>query len=208
MLAPSTAGPGPTVADPWSCPHPEDLGLAAAAAAGDPAASEAFVRRAFPVVRRVARAIIAEPAEADDAVQLALIEVLEAARTYRGTGKLEPWMRTVASRAVLRYARKARSSRVHALDEAQPGPARPPAGTTVLESLPRPLEHYLGELPPAQRTAIVLRHALGHTIAEIAEITAAPVPTVLSRIKKAREHMRRLIQRDVNLGVRPIERTS
>lgn len=195
------------MADSWSCPHPEDLGLAAAAAAGDPAASEAFVRRAFPVVRRVARAIIAQPAEADDAVQLALIEVLEAARTYRGTGKLEPWMRTVASRAVLRHARKARSSRVHALDEQQ-GPARPPAAATVLESLPRPLEHYLGELPPVQRTAIVLRHALGHTIAEIAEITDAPVPTVLSRIKKAREQLRRLIQRDVNLGVRPIERTS
>lgn len=80
--------------------------------------------------------------------------------------------------------------------------------TTMLESLPRSLEHYLDELPENQRVAMLLRHALGHTIAEIAELTDAPVPTVLSRIKKARQELRRLIQRDVNLGVKPVARTS
>lgn len=190
-----------------SMPHAEDLALAAAAAAGDRTAAERFVRRAIPVVRRVARAIIADRVEAEDATQLALIEVLRAARTYRGTGAFEHWVRRVASRAVIRHARKARSSRIHSLDERSDN-REASLPTTVLESLPRSLEHYLEELPENQRVAIMLRHALGHTINEIAELTGAPVPTVLSRIKKARQELRRLIQRDLNLGIKPVARTS
>ena len=196
------------MAEPRSSSNQEDLALAAAAGAGDPAASERFIRRALPVVRKVARAIIADPTEAEDALQLALIEVLDAVRTYRGTGALEHWVRKVASRVVIRHARKARSSRIHSLED-HPEPGRDNAQHyTVLESLPRPLEHYLAELPDNQRLAIMLRHALGHTIAEIAELTEAPAPTVLSRIKKARQELRRLIQRDVNLGVNPATRSS
>jgi len=205
MLALATRW-APPLADPLPS-YEDDLALAAAAGAGDPKASEQFVRRALPVVRRVARAIIADPTESDDALQLALIEVLTAARTYRGTGALEPWMRKVASRVVIRHARKARSSRINPLEDHE---ALTPTSmhTTVLESLPRSLEHYLGELPDNQRLAMLLRHALGHSIAEISELTNAPVPTVLSRIKAARQQLRRLIQRDINLGVGSVARTS
>ena len=185
---------------------PADLALAAAAGAGDPEASERFVRRALPLVRRVARALIADRTESEDALQLALIEVLGAAPTFRGTGPLDHWIRKVASRAVLRHARKTRSSRLHGLET--PIEARSIGGATVLESLPRPLEQYLRMLPEPQREALVLRHALGHTIPEIAELTEAPEPTVISRIKKARLELRRLIQRDINLGVCPVASTS
>lgn len=193
--------------DPSVSPHAADLALAAAAGAGDLNAAEYFMRRALPVVRRVARAIIADRTESEDALQLALIEVLGAAQTYRGTGALEPWVRKVASRVVLRHARKLRSSRLQDLDES--GEVGTTAmGTTMLETLPRPLEEYLRVLPERQRTALVLRHALGHTIPEIAELTNSPEPTVVSRIKKARQQVRRLIQRDINLGANPVARTS
>lgn len=188
-------------------PHQADLELAAAAGAGDRAAAERFVRRAIPQVRRVARAIIADPTESEDALQLALIEVLSAARTYRGTGSFDGWVRKVASRSVIRYAKKCRGSRLRPL-EGHADDRETSLPTTVLDNLPRPLQHYLDELPPPQRLAMLLRHALGHTIAEIAEITDAPMPTVLSRIKKARQQLRRLIQRDINLGVSPVVRTS
>ncbi|MEM9461941.1 MAG: sigma-70 family RNA polymerase sigma factor [Myxococcota bacterium] len=193
--------------DPSVSPHAADLALAAAAGAGDLNAAEHFMRRALPVVRRVARAIIADRTESEDALQLALIEVLGAAQTYRGTGALEPWIRKVASRVVLRHARKLRSSRLQDLEES--GELGTTAmGTTMLDSLPRPLEEYLRVLPERQRTALMLRHALGHTIPEIAELTNSPEPTVVSRIKKARQQVRRLIQRDINLGANPVARTS
>lgn len=202
-----TAGQEIPVGDTPSGTHAADLALVAAAGAGDPVSAERFVRRALPVVRRVARAIIADRTESEDALQLALIEVLGAAQTYRGTGALEPWVRKVASRAVLRHAQKVRRSRLEGLHDPAPT-SSPPMGSTVLDSLPRPLEEYLSLLPETQRLALVLRHALGHTIAEIAELTEAPQPTVVSRIKKARLQVRRLIQRDINLGAKPVARTS
>ncbi|MCX4244853.1 RNA polymerase sigma factor [Paraliomyxa miuraensis] len=195
------------MSDARPAPHQADLALAAAAGSGDPAAAERFVRRAIPVVRKVARAIAHDPVDQEDALQLALIDVLDAAPTYRGTGALDHWIRKVASRAVIRYVRKARNTRARSLDE-HDDTRQTTMHTTMLESLPRPLEHYLGELPDNQRLSIILRHALGHTISEIAELTEAPVPTVLSRIKKARQELRRLIQRDLNLGTKPVARTS
>ena len=181
--------------------HRDDYALAAGVGAGDPVASERFVRRALKTVRRVARAILADRTEADDAIQLALLDLLGAAKTYRGTGSFDGWVRRIASRAVLRYARKARSSRLRtAAIQERSAPGRIVMDATVLESLPRSLEYYLGALPKVQRTAILLRHALGHTVGEIAEVTDAPVPTVRSRIKKAQQQLRRLIQRDLNIG--------
>ena len=184
---------------PWVVaePTPDDLALTSAVAKGDAVAAERYARRVLPTVRRIARAMIADPVEADDAIQHALLELLRAAKTYRGAGSLDGWARRVASRAMLRHAARARSSRLHAPPS---GDAPAAMNTTVLETLPRSLEHYLAELPEVQRTALLLRHALGHTIVEIAEITGAPVPTVRSRIKKGQLELRRLVQRDVNLG--------
>jgi RNA polymerase sigma-70 factor (ECF subfamily) len=44
------------------------------------------------------------------------------------------------------------------------------------------LEHALGTLPLAQRTAILLREVQGFTSEEIAEITQVPAATVRTRI--------------------------
>lgn len=184
--------------------HEPDYALALAASQGDRQAAETLTRRVLPTVRRVARALLANRSDAEDATQLALLEVLRAAHAYRGTGPLESWARRIASRAVLRHARRARGSKPEtAPHDEDVDPRRTMLRTTVLEALPRPLEAYLEELPEVQRVALVLRHALGHTVPEIADVTHAPIPTVKSRIKKAHQELRRLIRRDLNLGVRP-----
>ena len=72
----------------------------------------------------------------------------------------------------------------------------------LLEALPRPIEVYLDALPEVQRTALLLRHALGHTVPEIAELTDAPVATVKSRLLKGQRELRKHIRRDMNMGVR------
>lgn len=189
--------------------HEEDRALACAVGKGDRLAAERLTRRILPTVRRVARALLANRSDAEDATQLALLEVLRASASYRGTGPLESWSRRIASRAVIRYARRSRGSKPETAphDESM-DPRRVSLRTTMLDELPRPLEDYLEELPEVQRLALVLRHALGHTVPEIAELTDAPVPTVKSRLKKAHQELRRLIRRDLNLGIRVEARMS
>jgi len=185
-----------------------DRALASAAGAGDRAAAQRLARRVLPIVRRVSRALLTNQSDAEDATQLALLEVLRAAPSYRGAGSLEAWTRRIASRAVIRYARRVRGARPEvASHDEQLDPRRAVLKTTVLDELPRPLEDYLAELPEVQRMAVALRHVLGHTVPEIAELTDAPIPTVKSRLKKAHHELRRLIRRDLNLGVHAEART-
>lgn len=188
--------------DPPGEPFADELALVRAVAGGDRRAAERFARRLAPTVRRVARLLL-RGGDADDAAQTCLIELLRAAGGYEGRGSLEGWAHRIAVRVVLRAARRTRD--LHAREELRDdlhdaGPAAEPE--RPLDDLPRPLEHYLDGLADAQRSVLVLRHALGHTVPEIAEICGAPVPTIKSRLLKAQAELRRLIQRDINLGVR------
>lgn len=189
--------------------HAEDFALAQAVARGERAAADAFARRLLPLVRRIAHCL-ARDDEGNDATQMALLELLQSAGSYRGVSSLEAWGRKVAARAALRHVKRVRAKATHAsrpLDEVNdPRPAT--MRTTVIDELPRPLEDYLDELPEVQRTAVVLRHSLGHTIPEIAALTESAVPTVKSRLQKAQSELRRLIRRDLNLGVRAPARQS
>ncbi|MGH1346415.1 MAG: RNA polymerase sigma factor [Nannocystales bacterium] len=182
--------------------HAIDLALAEAAARKEPEASRVLAARALRLVRPIVRSICSDRSEQDDALQLALMEVLRATGSYRGTGSLDGWIRRISTRAVMRDAKKNRTSRMRVESTDTPYSREGVSmNLTMLETLPRPLEFYLGALPEAQRVALVLRHAVGHSVVEVADMTAAPVPTVRSRIKKAQQELRRLIQRDLNLGL-------
>jgi DNA-directed RNA polymerase specialized sigma24 family protein len=52
---------------------------------------------------------------------------------------------------------------------------------------------------------LVLKHVLGCTVEEIAEMTDSPVGTVKDRLTTARRQIRKLIQRDVAIGVQKQE---
>ena len=71
---------------------------------------------------------------------------------------------------------------------------------TAHEETPRRLDEYLAQLPAARREVLVLKHALGYTTEEIAELTDKPVGTVKDRLVAARKQIRRLIVRELKLG--------
>ena len=136
-------------------------------------------------------------------MQTALIEALRSAAGYQGAASLESWAHRIAVRVALRIARKQRDHHQRLDDDAD---ADELAGhgpeADLSDSLARPVGDYLGALPEPQRTLLLLRHALGHSVAEIAELQDTPVPTIKSRLLKAQEELRRQIRRDQNLGAR------
>ena len=70
----------------------------------------------------------------------------------------------------------------------------------LAEGLPRPVQEYLEQLSPSRRTALVLRHVLGYSVAEIAELTGVSPNTVKDRLLTARREFRRMIRRDLALA--------
>jgi RNA polymerase sigma-70 factor (ECF subfamily) len=183
--------------------YADELELVAGVVAGNAEACARFVRRVLPIVRRATRGIVRAWPGADDAEQVSLMDLLASASNYAGRGPLEAWAQRIAKRSTLRWAKKERRIAEQAqAQHAQSIPAETTLQTDFFESLPRPLDHYLDQLSEAQRTAVLLRFSIGHTIPEIAKITEAAIPTVKSRIQKGRDELRRLLRRDLGLGVR------
>ncbi len=159
----------------------------------------------MPHLRAVARAMVG-PVDADDAVQNALIKVVENLEGFRAEASLERWARKIATRCCLALARK-RKRHLSSVDPedalADVGAAEASGG--LVESVPRPVTDYLERLPAAQREAVVLRHALGYTVPEISELLEVPVDTIKSRLLYGRRELRKMIRRDVNIGVNAAE---
>jgi RNA polymerase sigma-70 factor (ECF subfamily) len=178
-----------------------ELALVTRVQRGDARAQSELVERLLPHLRAVANALLGASADADDAVQIGLMRVLEGLATWRGDASLHRWARKVAAHACLRLSEQnRRHARVVAAGADVSDVAAPRPDMGFRDALSRPVAEYLDRLPPAQREAIVLRHALDHSVAEIAELTGVPVDTVKSRLLFGRRALRKLIRRDENVG--------
>ncbi|MEM6990419.1 MAG: RNA polymerase sigma factor [Myxococcota bacterium] len=178
-----------------------EIDLADRAQRGDGDAQSQLVHRLLPHLRQVAHALLGRTADADDAVQIALMRVLEGLPTWRADAALHHWARRVAATTCLRMREQnnRRSRRISGDADVEavvaPAPACAPDGRDVGRSA----RDYLDQLPAVQRQVVLLRHALGYSVDEIAEITEVPEGTVKSRLLYGRRTLRKLARRDQNL---------
>jgi RNA polymerase sigma-70 factor (ECF subfamily) len=184
-------------------PAQSDLGLMKLVASGDARAQRVLAHRLASRVQRVAQRLLSQRADADDAAQLALIEILRSAESFRDESSIERWADRITVRTSLRFARDQRKrpwflgGRVDAeLVRAEVDDSIP------REDTPRRLDAYLSELPSARREVLVLKHALGYTTDEIAELLDTPIGTVKDRLVAARKQIRKLIVRELRIGSR------
>lgn len=178
-------------------------------AAADPAATRQLAERLVSRVHRVARAISRQSADADDAAQQSLIEIITSAGSYRGGASVERWSDRIAVRTTMRLVRERRKQAGRVDDDVEldqiVGEEHAPAST---DAAPRAAMEYLSALPEKQRTALVLRHVMGYSIGEIAELEKTSPNTVKDRLLRGSREMRRLIRRDVAIGAAKKESTS
>ncbi|MBK7579438.1 MAG: RNA polymerase sigma factor [Myxococcales bacterium] len=172
-------------------------------AAADPAATRTMAHRLVQRVHRVSKSILRAPADADDAAQQSLIEIISSAKNYRGDSSLERWSDRIVVRTSIRFAKGRQKHGARNEDESELDtlPAEGGLDDSLADAAPRPVKAYLAELPEAQRSALVLRHVMGYSINEIADLTEASPNTVKDRLLRGTKEMRRLIRRDVAIGV-------
>jgi RNA polymerase sigma-70 factor (ECF subfamily) len=177
-----------------------DLSLMKRVAAADRHAQRVLAHRLAGRVQRISQRLIRNRADADDASQLALIEILRSAGTYKDISSIERWADRITVRTVLRHARDQRRRPWHLsnfidAETISAPPEEPDSGP----SAPRPVDEYLAELPATRREVLVMKHSLGYTTEEIAELTNNPVGTIKDRLVAARKQLRKLIGRDVRV---------
>jgi RNA polymerase sigma factor (sigma-70 family) len=173
----------------------------------DEAAFELLVWRHGPMVLGVCRRILHDAHEAEDAFQATFLTLARKGRSIGQRESISSWLYTVAYRIACRASgrRANRARHEQPLDDLpvvghEPEPAERLAG----EELKPLLDREVSRLPEKYRVAFILCYLEGKTNEEAARQLGCPKGTILSRLARARERLRRsLTQRGVTLGVGP-----
>ena len=175
------------------------IALARQAASGDAAATSRLLTSIASRVVRVVRAVLGgSHPDADDVAQQALIGFIQALPAFRGDCDPARYATTIAVRTAIgaRRRTKVERSRRDADADAEAVPASSPGPGEAMAAQRRKeiLRELLAELPAEQAEALAMRVVLGWSLEEIATQSSAPLNTVRSRLRLAKESLRRTIE--------------
>lgn len=194
----------------------DDAALAQRVLAGDAAAFELVMRRHNQRLYRVARAMLRDSADAEDALQDAYIAAFQSMGHFRGEASLATWLsRVVVNQCLGRMRRQARRDNIVPMvsmggAEEQEHAAMPaddsdtPEKALVRSELRAVLERKLDELPEAFRTVFVLRCVEELSVEETAQCLNIPEATVRSRHFRARSMLRESLAQDIDVAERDV----
>ena len=182
--------------------HASNDALVAAAVAGKPAAIGALLRELAPEVARVCRAILGpQDMGLEDAIQDGLLSLMHALPTFRGDCSIRRYANRIAARTAL--AARSRTRAVRQREARFSLDAQPAAyieGRHDLEQRRKAFVHRMFDvLPEAQAEVLALRFLLGYSLEEISLAVGAPLNTVRSRIRLAKEVMSTHLKGDPEL---------
>jgi len=187
----------------------DDAELAVRVARQDHAAFEVLMRRHNGRLFRVARAILKDDAEAEDALQDAYLDVHRHIGEFRGGSQLSTWLTRITINQALMRLRRLRRDRVVVPfgDREQPDPAEsdmadhriePPPSVAWRAELRALLERRIDELPVAFRTVFIMREVEDMTVDETSACLDIPPATVRTRLFRARALLREALARDID----------
>ena len=143
----------------------------------------------IPRLRRYARAMVRDPAAADDLVQDCLVRALGKIHLWERGTDLRAWLFTILHNQHISLARQAARQRdIIELQKYKPGSAPSPSQMVTLEL--RDLKRAIARLPEEQRSVILLVGLEGMRYEEVASVVNLPVGTVRSRVSRGRETLR------------------
>jgi RNA polymerase sigma-70 factor (ECF subfamily) len=158
---------------------------------------------------RVARSILREDADAEDALQDAYVQAYRKLDEFRGHSELSTWLtRIVINQALMRMRSRRRDRVVVPFGDTRDAAARAlevadesaesPSEAAQRGEIRRVLERRIDELPDAFRTVFVMREVEDMTARETADALGIPEATVRTRLFRARALLREALDRDVD----------
>lgn len=168
---------------------------------GNQAAWETIVRQHWRKVFNLAYKFVGKHDEAEDLTQDIFLKIFKALATFDRRANFQTWLISISRNLCIdhyRSVRKERETIAREIDASTLSPASRETGPLVAlerrdlrELLRQALEH----LPPALRTAIVLRDLQELSYQDIADHLGLPEGTVKSRINRGRIELARQIRR-------------
>ncbi|MDQ2963331.1 MAG: RNA polymerase sigma factor [Pseudomonadota bacterium] len=192
---------------------PDDAELARLIGQRDERAFEALMRRHNRMLYRLARSILKDEAEAEDAVQETYLAAYRSIGSFRGGAKISTWLaRIVINESYGRLRKQKRAGVVVAFDASDRSEhqveegvmadmtTESPEAAAMRAELRRLLEQKIDELPAQFRTVFILRDVEEMSVEETAECLDVPPATVRTRAFRARALLRESLARDIDMA--------
>ena len=142
----------------------------------------------LPRLRRFARALARDAADADDLAQLTIERALGRRAQWRPGTRLDSWMFRIMKNAWIDESRaRQRQGRVLAPPEAAEHVGDDGAGAQENRLAAMEVQRAMGRLPEEQRLAVALVLVEGLSYGEAAQVLEVPPGTLASRLARGRE---------------------
>ena len=168
----------------------DERALVLAAQRGEREAFSELVRTHERRAYAVARAIVVNHEDAEDAVQEAFLHAYRALHRFLPDQAFGAWLHRIVANAALDITRRRKVRDADELPETVASPFRDPAEASELR---RRLQEALDTLPARQRAVIVLHDVEGFKHAEIGVTLGIPEGTARSDLHYARSHLREVL---------------
>lgn len=167
---------------------------------GDPLAARTIIQRHNRMLWRLARGIVGDDTEAEEALHNAYVRALTSISTFRGESSLAAWM----GRIVVNEALRRRAARRDLLDLDEIAESLPPGhpGSVTMPRPPDPeiaaarqqvrqlVERAVDALPAPFRAVFMMRIIEQMSIEETAAALDIPIGTAKTRLHRANQQLR------------------
>jgi RNA polymerase sigma-70 factor (ECF subfamily) len=176
----------------------QDRSLLGRLQSGDAEALAAVMRDHNRALWRVARGILRDDADAEEAVQEAYLRAFSGIGGFRGESTLSTWLMRIAINEALRILAKRRAIAAPSADPANqdssedaPDPPRTPEHDAARREIRRMMERAVDNLPAPFRLVFLMRMVEQMSVEETAAALRIEPATVKTRLHRAKEQLRR-----------------
>jgi len=157
---------------------------------------------------RIARSILRNDSEAEDAVQEAYVRAFTHLGTFRGESSLGTWLTRIAMNEALGRRRRERPTMELTTMETHPAnseivplhhpaPGDNPERTVAQQEIQRLVEMTIDDLPERYRLVLITRVLEGMSVEETATLLALSVETVKTQLHRARTLLREELEKQI-----------
>jgi RNA polymerase sigma-70 factor (ECF subfamily) len=157
---------------------------------------ETDLAAAIPRLRRYAHVLTRNPSRADDLVQDTLARAWDKRRLWRAGSDLRAWLFTIMHNVYVNHValarREERNVSLDSDDEGSPALQAAASGNQLERIELREVLQQVDRLPAEQRQVLLLAAVDELRYDEIAAMLEIPIGTVMSRLSRARDKLRRM----------------
>jgi RNA polymerase sigma-70 factor (ECF subfamily) len=154
-----------------------------------------LVEAHYSALYRYAYRLSGSAADAEDLTQDAFCKAQMQLHQLRDPDRAKPWLFAILRNAYLHRIRNEQPRKHCALDSVGDIPDRSPEPPPELDS--DDLQRALSELPESFRTPVILFYFDEFSYRDIAEHLDVPIGTVMSRLARAKAHLKERLERSV-----------